>query len=124
MLRARLAACLFCLLCALPAQAQQAAPAAVPNGAAAGADAQAEGAAADDAADEGAAEEDDWRDTSNYVFGALADTTLRLELVAQAMQLRDFCANRRVVDEFVRDRLARFSALSGRLETCRSLMDY
>ncbi|THF60479.1 hypothetical protein [Pseudothauera rhizosphaerae] len=101
--------CLPFLLCALAAQAQDAAP-------------QPPGDAAPPAA---AAEEDkDWRDISAYDFGALADTTRRLELVALAMQVRDFCADRRVPDEFVRERLARFAALSGRAEDCRTLVDY
>lgn len=113
----RIVSCLICLLLAGAVQAQQAPPAAAPpvaNTAPAGADG------------EEAGDQDDrsWRDTSAYPFGALADTALRLELVAKAMQLRDYCADRRVQDEFVRERLRRFSALSGRPEDCRSLLDY
>jgi len=102
------------LLLAVAAHAQTpGAPAAAGDGL--GADAAGQAATADDRA---------WRDTAAYPFGAWADTTLRLELVAKAMQLRDYCANRRVPDDFVRERLRRFSALSGRQEDCRSLLDY
>ncbi|THF65951.1 hypothetical protein E6C76_07855 [Pseudothauera nasutitermitis] len=69
-------------------------------------------------------EDEDWRDTSEYRFLSLGDASLRLEMVAMAMQVRDYCANRRVPDDFVRDRLARLSVLSGRTENCRSLLDY
>lgn len=114
----RIVSCLICLLLAGAVQAQQAPPAAAPpaaNAAPAGADGEEEAGDQDDRA---------WRDTSAYPFGALAGTALRLELVAKAMQLRDYCADRRVQDEFVRERLRRFSALSGRPEDCRSLLDY
>ncbi|CAL93623.1 hypothetical protein [Azoarcus olearius] len=67
---------------------------------------------------------DDWRDTSNYIFPAIAKTVTDMQNVAYAMTLRDYCADRRVPDDFVRDRLKRFSAMTGREETCRSLMDY
>lgn len=65
-----------------------------------------------------------WRDTSNYLFPAIAKTVTDLQNVAYAMTLRDYCADRRVPDDFVRERLTRFSAMTGREETCRSLMDY
>lgn len=67
---------------------------------------------------------DDWRDTSNYIFPAIAKTVADMQNVAYAMTLRDYCADRRVPDDFVRERLKRFSAMTGRDETCRSLMDY
>lgn len=66
----------------------------------------------------------DWRDTSNYIFPAIAKTVTDMQNVAYAMTLRDYCADRRVPDDFVRDRLKRFSAMTGREENCRSLMDY
>lgn len=66
----------------------------------------------------------DFRDTSRYAFPAVAQTTFDLQRLAYAMQLREYCANRRVADEFVRERLARFSEMTGREETCNSLADY
>ena len=47
-----------------------------------------------------------------------------MQRLAFAMQLREYCSDRRVADEFVRGRLARFGQLTGRQETCRSLLDY
>lgn len=67
---------------------------------------------------------DNWRDTSNYIFPAIAKTVTDMQNVAYAMTLRDYCADRRVPDDFVRERLKRFSAMTGREETCPSLMDY
>jgi len=72
----------------------------------------------------GQAEESDFRDTSGYPFSAIAQVTADLQNVAYAMQLRDYCADRRLSDDFVRDRLRRFSRISGRSETCQSLLDY
>ena len=40
------------------------------------------------------------------------------------MQLREYCADRRVSDDFVRERLQRFGRITGRAETCASLRDY
>lgn len=65
-----------------------------------------------------------WRSTAGYPFPALADTVARMQHVAQAMQLRDYCANRRLPDAFVRERLQRFSRLTGREEDCQTLLDY
>jgi hypothetical protein len=119
----RILACLSCLLTVSAAQAQEVAPPAPAEAAAAAATG--EGAGAQAEAGESAAEgERAWRDTSAYTFGALAATALRPELVAKAMQLRDYCADQRVDDAFVRERLQRFSALSGREEDCRTLLDY
>lgn len=67
---------------------------------------------------------DSWRDTSSYIFPAIAKTVTDMQNVAYAMTLRDYCADRRVPDDFVRERLKRFSAMTGREETCPSLMDY
>ena len=64
------------------------------------------------------------RDTSRYRYPAVAMTVLSLQLSTYAMQLREYCANRQVSDDFVRARLARFSQMSGREENCDSLADY
>lgn len=72
----------------------------------------------------GAREPPEWRSTAGYPFPALADTVARMQNVAHAMRLRDYCADRRVPDEFVRARLQRFSQLTGREETCTTLLDY
>ncbi|AWI78024.1 hypothetical protein CEW87_00890 [Parazoarcus communis] len=66
----------------------------------------------------------DWRSTEGYTFPALAKTVADMQNLAHAMHLRDYCSDLRVSDEFVRERLARFSQLTGRQETCRSLLDY
>ncbi len=65
-----------------------------------------------------------WRSTAGYPLPALADTVARMQHVAHAMQLRDYCANRRLPDAFVRERLQRFSRLTGREEDCQTLLDY
>lgn len=72
----------------------------------------------------GAPETPDFRDTSRYAFPAVAQTTFDMQRLAYAMQLREYCANRRVPDDFVRERLARFSEMTGREENCNSLADY
>jgi len=66
----------------------------------------------------------EWRRTDGYRFPALADSVRRLQYAAQAMQLREYCADRRVPDDFVRERLRRFGGLTGREESCASLKDY
>jgi hypothetical protein len=66
----------------------------------------------------------DWRDTSGYPFPSLPDTVAAAQNMAQAMLLRDYCSNRKLPDDFVRDRLARFSRITGREEDCQSLLDY
>lgn len=66
----------------------------------------------------------EWRRTDGDRFPALADSVRRLQYVAQAMQLREYCADRRVPDDFVRERLQRFGSMTGREETCTSLKDY
>lgn len=68
--------------------------------------------------------EKDFRDTSRYAFRAVAATTFDLQMLAYAMQLREFCANRTISDDFVKARLARFSQMTGREEDCASLADY
>ncbi|MDR1424207.1 MAG: hypothetical protein LBI92_06380 [Azoarcus sp.] len=65
-----------------------------------------------------------WRDTSGYPWPALADTVAAAQNMAYAMNLREYCANARIASDFVRARLARFSQITGREETCKSLLDY
>ena len=64
------------------------------------------------------------RDLAGYRFPALAATAAAAQNMAHAMILRDYCANAGLPAEFVRERLARFSRVTGREETCRSLLDY
>lgn len=66
----------------------------------------------------------EWRDTTGYRFPAVGKTVADMQNAAHAMRLRDYCADTRVKDEFVRERLTRFSAITGREETCRTLLDY
>ena len=66
----------------------------------------------------------EWRRTDGYRFPALADSVRRLQYTTLAMQLREYCADRRVSDDFVRERLQRFGRITGRAETCASLRDY
>lgn len=66
----------------------------------------------------------EWRRTDAYVFRAIGDVTRRMQFVAQAMQLRDWCADRSVPDDFVRERLQRFGRMTGREESCATLLDY
>lgn len=66
----------------------------------------------------------DFRDIRGYRFPPPAQTVRDMQNVAQAIQLRDYCADARISDEFVKERLALFSRLTGRQETCRSLVDY
>lgn len=80
--------------------------------------------AAGQAAADPAPDEKDFRDTSRYAFKSVAGTTFDLQMLAYAMQLREFCANRTIPDDFVKERLARFSQMSGREEDCASLADY
>lgn len=72
----------------------------------------------------GLAERPPWRQLSGYAFPALADTVSSLQNMSYAMQLRDYCADGRIKDDFVRDRLARFSEITGREEDCTSLLRY
>ncbi|KIN89501.1 hypothetical protein [Thauera sp. SWB20] len=66
----------------------------------------------------------EWRRTDGYRFPPLADSVRRLQYTTLAMQLREYCADRRVSDDFVRERLQRFGRITGRVETCASLRDY
>ncbi|MCM8567000.1 hypothetical protein [Thauera linaloolentis] len=66
----------------------------------------------------------EWRKTEGYRFPAVAKTVEDMQNLAYAMQLREFCANPRVADDFVRERLDRFGAMTGREESCQTLLDY
>lgn len=66
----------------------------------------------------------EWRRTDAYVFRAIGDVRRRMQFVAHAMQLRDWCADRSVPDDFVRERLQRFGRMTGREESCNTLLDY
>ena len=65
-----------------------------------------------------------FRDTSGYRYPALSRTQRDLQNLAYALQLRDYCADDRVPDEFVKAQLASFSRITGRAETCRTLLAY
>lgn len=66
----------------------------------------------------------DWRNTDGYRFPPIAKTVADMQNLAYAMTLRDYCSDRRVADAFVLGQLARFSKITGRAETCRTLLDY
>lgn len=66
----------------------------------------------------------DWRNTSGYPFPALADTVAAVQNMTQATILRDYCANKKLPDDFVRGRLALFSRITGRKEDCQSILGY
>lgn len=65
-----------------------------------------------------------FRDTRQYTFGAPASTVRAMQLLTTAMQLRAYCADPAIPDAFVRQQLQRFSELTGRQESCQSLLDY
>jgi len=69
-------------------------------------------------------EDPDFRDTSAYPFPALSRTVRDMQHLAYAFQLHNYCSDDRVPDAFVRIQLARFSLITGRDETCRTLADY
>ena len=71
-----------------------------------------------------AQEDEDFRDVSGYLFPPLSRTVRDMQNIAYAFNLRDYCADNRIPDAFVRERLARFSQITGRKETCRSLRNY
>ncbi|MDR0564130.1 MAG: hypothetical protein LBG78_04245 [Azoarcus sp.] len=64
------------------------------------------------------------RDTSGYRFPAITTTVAAAQNMAYAMILRDYCADKKIPDDFVSGQLARFGKITGREETCRSLLDY
>jgi len=75
-------------------------------------------------APQGTTDKPAWRDNSRYMFMAVAMTVAAAQNMATAFNLREYCANEKISDEFVRARLASFSKITGREETCASLMDY
>jgi hypothetical protein len=129
---------LFFLLCALglPARTQETpdAPAAVAPAPAETAPAAVETASAPAAQDQPASStdkpkdvgkpKDDWRDTTGYRYPSLASTVAAAQNMGYAMTLREYCADTKVPADFVRERLARFSRITGREESCQSLLDY
>jgi hypothetical protein len=64
------------------------------------------------------------RSLDGYQFPSLAQTTARMQNIAHAIRLRDYCADQGVPDAFVRVQLERFSLITGRPENCASLRDY
>jgi hypothetical protein len=66
----------------------------------------------------------DWRSTEGYPYPAIATTVAAAQNMAHAMILRDYCANPKIADDFVRERLKLFGRITGREETCQSLLDY
>lgn len=66
----------------------------------------------------------DFRTLGGYPFQDLSSTVRDMQNLAYAMQLRDYCADARLPDEFVRVQLARFSLITAREENCRTLLDY
>lgn len=71
-----------------------------------------------------AGQDSSFRDTSAYRYPALAQTVRDMQNLAYAMQLREYCADRRVPEDFVKEQLARFGRITGRTETCTSLLAY
>jgi hypothetical protein len=128
--RRRLVLCLLLCALGLPAPAQETTPAPAPAAAPPAEAAPQQAAPADSSSATPATEpdaakpKDDWRDTSSYRFPALASTVAAAQNMVYAMSLREYCADAKVPGEFVRERLARFSRITGRAETCQSLMDY
>ncbi|HRP75762.1 MAG TPA: hypothetical protein PK725_09885 [Rhodocyclaceae bacterium] len=70
------------------------------------------------------AQRNDFRKLSGYAFPQVSDTVRDMQNLAHAMQLRDYCADARIPDEFVRVQLARFSLITAREENCQTLLDY
>lgn len=59
-----------------------------------------------------------------YPMPAVAETVRDLQHSTQAMLLREYCADKRIPDDFVNRRLAEFSRQTGRDENCRTLLEY
>lgn len=59
-----------------------------------------------------------------YALPARADTQRHLQYLAQAIQLREYCADQSIEDAFVDRQLAAFSRITGREENCRTLLEY
>ncbi len=60
----------------------------------------------------------------SYPMPAVAETVRDLQHSTQAMLLREYCADKRIPDDFVNRRLAEFSRQTGRDENCRTLLEY
>ncbi len=65
-----------------------------------------------------------FRDISDVLMPPPAVTIRDMQHLATAMQLRDYCMNPSIPNPFVRDQLKRFSSMTGRVENCRTLLDY
>jgi hypothetical protein len=59
-----------------------------------------------------------------YPMPAIAQTVREIQHSTQAMLLREYCADEKIPDAFVNERLALFSQQTGRAEDCRTLLDY
>lgn len=59
-----------------------------------------------------------------YPLPALAQTVREVQHSTQAMLLMEYCADERIPDAFVNQRLAEFSRQTGRQEDCRTLLEY
>lgn len=59
-----------------------------------------------------------------YPMPALAQSVREMQYTAQAMILREYCADKTIPDDFVNERLVEFSKITGRPENCRSLLEY
>lgn len=59
-----------------------------------------------------------------YPLPAITYTVRQAQHSTQAMLLMEYCADERIADEFVNQRLAEFSRQTGRQEDCRTLLEY
>ena len=59
-----------------------------------------------------------------YHVPSLAQTVRELQHASLAIQLREYCADEKIPDAFVDERLAEFSRITGREENCRTLLEY
>lgn len=59
-----------------------------------------------------------------YPVPSLAQTVRELQHASLAIQLREYCADEKIPDAFVDERLAEFSRITGREENCRTLLEY
>jgi len=59
-----------------------------------------------------------------YPMPAIAHTVREVQYSTQAMLLMEYCADTRIPDAFVNERLAEFSRQTGRREDCRTLLEY
>jgi hypothetical protein len=59
-----------------------------------------------------------------YPMPAIAQTVREVQHSTQAMLLREYCADEKIPDKFVNERLALFSRQTGRAEDCSTLLEY